>query len=150
MSHILIRMYMLSVSERLSCIRASPDWKRRICQSPNSVREWWTDMEGNPQMNDPDIAARGESFKDKCIPLGIHGDGVPVVRVGKAGKTLCDVWHWNSIIGTRISCNLYLYTYAYNIYMFINIYMRCTCTRPRVCHLMHRPSRGDTRYTHAA
>ena len=117
MSHILIRMYMLSVSERLSCIRASPDWKRRICQSPNSVREWWTDMEGNPQMNDPDIAARGESFKDKCIPLGIHGDGVPVVRVGKAGKTLCDVWHWNSIIGTRISCNLYLYTYAYNIYI---------------------------------
>ena len=34
------------------------------------------------------------------VPLAVHGDGVPVIRVGKKGSKSCDAYSWQSIVAS--------------------------------------------------
>ena len=47
-----------------------------------------------------------------CIPLGVHGDGVPVVGIGKAWSKVLNVWSWFSLIGVGNTRSKMFYTFS--------------------------------------
>ena len=61
---------------------------KRICPSSETLRDFWTKLERHPLLhNHPVRRIRG--WRDRCVPLSIHGDGVPCVAVGKSwGKSM--------------------------------------------------------------
>ncbi len=59
---------------------------RKICPNADVLEHFWNEMESNPQfINHP--VKKIPNYKRRAIPVSIHGDGVPVVCVGKAWRT---------------------------------------------------------------
>ena len=86
-------------------------WRDRICPSMEKLNEFWSEMEGSPQLRDHPITQL-ENYQSRAIPLSIHGDGVPVTGVGKTwGKSL-DVFSWCSLLGVglTIECNFFIWS----------------------------------------
>ena len=86
-------------------------WKKRICPGEECCEEFWDAMQGNPQAEHPDILARHD-YRRKCVPLAMHGDGVPVSGVGKAWRTMQDIFSWSSLLGTGSTLQQCFYIYA--------------------------------------
>ena len=42
-----------------------------------------------------------KEYWKKCIPLALHGDGVPVTGIGKSWSKSVDVWSWCSCLVRR-------------------------------------------------
>jgi hypothetical protein len=55
----------------------------RILGRSGRLEQFWQDMETHPQMSSHPLRARAD-YRQKAIPLSLHGDGVPVAGVGKA------------------------------------------------------------------
>ena len=70
-------------------------------QTPESMEAFWSELE---RRDDPRL--RGHSMKNmtqwrrRCIPLALHGDAVPVVRIGKSGTRSVDVCSVRSIFAS--------------------------------------------------
>ena len=81
-------------------------WRDRICPSMEKLNEFWSEMEGCPQLRDHPITQL-ENYQSRAIPLSIHGDGVPVTGVGKTWGKSIDAFSWCSLLGVglTIECN---------------------------------------------
>ena len=69
---------------------ARSSWNKYICPGTHEIQKFWAAMRcghGNPKLQHPAIQHR-EGFWNYCIPLKMHGDGVPVVAGGKHGLSL--------------------------------------------------------------
>ena len=69
---------------------ARSSWNKYICPGTHEIQKFWAVMRcghGNPKLQHPAIQHR-EGFWNYCIPLKMHGDGVPVVAGGKHGLSL--------------------------------------------------------------
>ena len=86
-------------------------WIARACPSVDTIREFWDAMVGNPQMDNADITAK-PNLRSKCIPITIHGDGVPVSGLGKSWSKLIDVWHWTSLLGSGGTMDMCMYIFS--------------------------------------
>ena len=61
-----------------------PDaWANRICPGVAAIQQFWNALANSPQLDNDDIMSRPD-FKDRCIPITVHGDGVPVTGIGKS------------------------------------------------------------------
>eukprot|EP00969_Alexandrium_andersonii_P176489 7804037-Alexandrium_andersonii.AAC.1 len=58
-------------------------------------------MEGHPMLE-------REGYDKRAVPLGLHGDGVPVAGVGKKWSKSCLALSWVSLLstGSTLDCNL--------------------------------------------
>ena len=58
------------------------------------MQKFWQNFSKHPAMLDSALKLH-PSFPKKCLPLGLHGDAVPTVGVGKtwAKMQLCFSWH---------------------------------------------------------
>ena len=68
-------------------------------------------MRGNPQLDNADIQHRRD-FWTKCVAIKSHGDGVPVVGVGKSWNKMLDIWSWTSCLGSgaTLDCCFYMFS----------------------------------------
>jgi hypothetical protein len=57
-------------------------FQSRILGKSGRLQQFWSDMETHPQMLGHPLTARAD-YRQKAIPLSLHGDGVPVAGVGK-------------------------------------------------------------------
>ena len=67
----------------------------------HEIQKLWAAMRGghgNPKLQHPAIQHR-EGFLNYCIPLKLHGDGVPVVAGVKTWVKLADAFSWMSLLG---------------------------------------------------
>ena len=73
----------------------------RILGGPGEgkVVAFWQAMEGHPQMLGHPLLDRPD-FARRCIPLGIHGDGVPVTGIGKSWGQSVDCYSWSSLLSS--------------------------------------------------
>eukprot|EP00969_Alexandrium_andersonii_P104230 4600357-Alexandrium_andersonii.AAC.1 len=57
------------------------------------LAEFWSEMRTHPAMNNHPLQTK-PGFNKKAIPLGLHGDGVPVSGIGRkwAQSTLAISW----------------------------------------------------------
>ena len=61
---------------------------------PDDIKAFWKLQENHPAWNKHDISKRSSS---KCIPLLLHGDGTPVISIGKLWSkqlTSFTLWYW--------------------------------------------------------
>ena len=72
-------------------------WVNRICPSRARVEKFWESVNGTTQFLTHPVRLR-PNFRSHCIPLSIHGDGTPVVGIGKAWGKLLDIWSWQSLL----------------------------------------------------
>jgi len=95
-----------------------PFFLRHICPSTDLVQQFWRAMRGHPLLESHPMRSRTEPGKEwyrKCVPLSLHGDGVPVTGVGRSWAKTMDIWSWTSCLvstGTLLSNFLIIGLYS--------------------------------------
>ena len=76
-------------------------WQKVICPSTAAVKAFWKEMvdSGNPNLT-PELKKK-TTFRSHCIPLCLHGDGVPVSGIGKGWVQTVTNWSWYSLLTTH-------------------------------------------------
>ena len=76
-------------------------WEKVICPSTEAVTSFWQEMvaSGNPNIT-PELKNK-KNFRSRCIPLCLHGDGVPVSGLGKGWVQTVTNWSWYSLLATH-------------------------------------------------
>ena len=86
-------------------------WLESICPKQDSLEEFWETASKHPLM-EGHPACEKHNWQRLCVPLGLHGDGVPVVGIGKIWPKLLNVWSWFSLIGQGNTRAKMFYTYS--------------------------------------
>ena len=78
-------------------------WRKSVCPSEDVLERFWTDMvdSGNPNVRG--VLTRRRNWKRRCVPLAVHGDGVPVTGVGKGWTQTVTNWSWYSLVATGVA-----------------------------------------------
>ena len=72
-------------------------WHKHICPSQDDIAAWWRDVRDHPSLiGNPIKNAPG--WERVCIPLSLHGDGVPIKGVGKTWSESMTIFSWCSMI----------------------------------------------------
>ena len=76
-----------------------------IVPDASKVQEFWKAVKDHPQMESHPISSRA-NYEKLAIPLGLHGDGVPIVGLGKGWVKMALVFSWSSLLGAgNTLCN---------------------------------------------
>ena len=73
-------------------------WSDRILGQDGLMAKFWHDMQDSPQYESHPVASRAD-HKKRCIPISVHGDGVPVSGIGRAWGLSTEVVSWTSLLG---------------------------------------------------
>jgi hypothetical protein len=73
-------------------------WQKSILPSQDVLTSFWDANQGHPNMANHPIQLL-ENYRTKCIPLGMHGDEVPVTGKGKCWSKSMLTFQWISLIG---------------------------------------------------
>ena len=78
-------------------------WRKSVCPSSEVLEKFWTDMvdSGNPNVRG--LLTRRKNWKRRCVPLAVHGDGVPITGVGKGWTQTVTNWSWYSLVATGVA-----------------------------------------------
>lgn len=84
--------------ELLAAFFAKPYfWKMAVLPDQSKLKAFWDAFEGHPAMvNHP--CRRKSDYKRFGIPIGLHGDEVPVIGIGKVWSRSCLSFSWCSLI----------------------------------------------------
>ena len=80
-------------------------WQKTMVPSQAHLERFWTVTDGHPTLvNSP--LKECPSYKTKAVPILLHGDGVPIVGIGKGWYKIATVFSWASMLtssGTKES-----------------------------------------------
>ena len=76
-------------------------WQKFVCPSVAEISRFWQEMFdcAHPQLHHPLLLPRFNEMKTRCVPLKMHGDGIPVVGSGRAWAKVADIISWSSLLG---------------------------------------------------
>lgn len=78
--------------------REYPDaFQQNLLNSEDELERFWEAAKGNPQYDDHPIRDR-PNFSRKCIPIGMHGDDVPITGIGKGWTSKMTMFSWFSMV----------------------------------------------------
>ena len=100
-------MLHLSLLARVNQPEAFSDF---VCPGADRIRRFWEAVIHSPQLQGHPLK-QIPNWKERCIPIALHGDGVPCVGVGKPwGKTIT-VWSVRSLlgIGSTLQCMMLIW-----------------------------------------
>jgi hypothetical protein len=83
----------------------------RLCGSTaGKVEAFWRAMETHPNMPTHPLRLR-ENYLTRCIPLSLHGDGVPVAGIGKSWSKSVECYSWSSLLyyGRTLDSNFLMF-----------------------------------------
>ena len=82
-------------------------------ETPAKLDEFWTTVEArqDPRLFEHPMKSRSH-WKSTHVPLSLHGDAVPVTKVGKAGTKSMDVYSTSGLLGVGTTRALKLYTFG--------------------------------------
>ena len=107
-------------------------WTRCILPDVSKVKLFWNSFKGHPLMaNHP--CKKNENWMDATLPLGLHGDEVPVSGVGKVWCKAVLSFSWFSIL----ACASGLGFEDAHIYVWGVFEKCCVDTRGAVLGTMH-------------
>ena len=67
---------------------------------PDDIKAFWKLQENHPAWNKHPISKRSSS---KCVPLLLHGDGTPVISIGKLWSKQLTIFSWTSMLGSGLT-----------------------------------------------
>ena len=78
--------------------------------SVGEIQKFWLQMVDHPAYEHHHVRLRGD-FRDRCIPLALHGDGVAVTGISKKWAKSCDAFSWRSVLsrGSTITTNFLIW-----------------------------------------
>ena len=65
--------------------------------SLDNIPKFWNALRNHPALVASPATAHPE-FQTKCIPISLHGDGVPVAGIGKAWSRSMEILSWSSLL----------------------------------------------------
>ena len=86
-------------------------FRKRVCPDTSALRNFWREMEGHPMLHGHPVL-QVPDWQSRAVPIGFHGDGVPVTGVGKSwGKSL-EILSWCSCVafGRTVEANFYIFS----------------------------------------
>ena len=80
-----------------------PDaWSTSVLPTEQVLSSFWDGNRGHPQMSNHPVKDRSD-FRTKCIPIGMHGDEVPVTGIGKCWSKMLLTFSWFSMVAGAAS-----------------------------------------------
>ena len=73
-------------------------WRSSVLPDEQTLQRFWSAVDSHPQMESHPIRDVAD-YKSKVVPLAVHGDGVPVVGLGKGWSKVMTMFSWYSLIG---------------------------------------------------
>ena len=86
-------------------------WFKSICPDQSNLETFWETAVNHPLLHDHPVLHR-EHWRRYAVPIALHGDGVPVVGIGKAWTKLLNVFSWFSLVGAGATRSKLFYTYS--------------------------------------
>jgi hypothetical protein len=74
-------------------------WSSMICPSTDRLQEFWQLQKKHPAYSNQPVLLANQQFRSKLVPLALHGDGTPVIGIGKIWPRQLTTWSWNSLLG---------------------------------------------------
>ena len=97
------------------------EWAARILPDVTRIRIFWDAIADHPLLQGHPIhGIRG--WRDRCIPISVHGDGVPVTGIGKSWSKSMEVLSWASCLAQGTTLGTFNFIFA----MFKTVF----CTEP--------------------
>jgi len=86
-------------------------WNNSIVDDVSKLEEFWAGVAGHPQMVGHPVRDR-EGYQRLAVPLGLHGDGVPITGLGKGWVKLSLVFSWTSLVsfGNTLFTQFYIWS----------------------------------------
>ncbi len=102
--------------------------------------EFWSEVQRrrDPRLHNHPITKR-KNWKRRAIPICIHGDGAPVVAVGKSGTKSLDNISWGSLLacGSILSIKLWITAVFLSLgisFIFVCLFVRLTFQKTMTPH----------------
>jgi len=74
-------------------------WDTIICPSQDQLKTFWNLQKKHPAYPGHAVLGGNPQFPTKMVPLALHGDGTPVLGIGKVWSRQLTTWSWNSLLG---------------------------------------------------
>ena len=105
--------YMLSPHETFSSLyhdypRA---WQTRILPEQTTLNKFWNEMRDHPMLSSHPVRRR-RGWQHLCVPINIHGDGVPCVGVGKSWGKSMELLSWASCLASGTTMTTFFYIFG--------------------------------------
>lgn len=73
-------------------------WKKTMVPDESHVQRFWNATENHPCLVESPLKTEHPSYKTKCVPILLHGDGVPIVGIGKGWSKIATIFSWCSML----------------------------------------------------
>lgn len=73
-------------------------FKKSVLNSEDALKSFWNSVAQHPQMHAHPLKDI-QHYKTTCIPIALHGDGVPIVGLGKGWSRVMTLFSWYSLVG---------------------------------------------------
>lgn len=87
----------LVFSQIYHCYKSA--WDTIICPSQDQLKTFWKLQKKHPAYPGHPVLGGNPQFATKMVPLALHGDGTPVLGIGKVWSRQLTTWSWNSLLG---------------------------------------------------
>ena len=74
-------------------------WRRIVYPGKDTCKKCWNAVRGSEHFKQHPVRTRA-NYSEKCIPLKMHGDGTPVIGLGKSWDKLVDIFSVASSLAT--------------------------------------------------
>jgi len=88
-------------------------WRQIMLQSMHRLKEFWELQKGHPQYQSHAVLQSCRNFQEKMLPLALHGDGTPVIGIGKIWSRQLTIFSWNSMLGKGLARDMQLHTWSF-------------------------------------
>ena len=86
-------------------------WNKVILPDPQKLPEFWRSVELHPSMVEHPVRDQ-PGYTNKAIPLGMHGDEVPVTGRGKCWSKSFLTFSWTSLLGVGSTADCLMWIWA--------------------------------------
>ena len=77
------------------------------------LKEFWTLQKGHPQYQSHPVLQSFPNFAQKMLPLALHGDGTPVIGIGKIWSRQLTIFSFNSLLGFGSTREMQLHIWSF-------------------------------------
>ena len=75
-------------------------WQKMILPNQDKLKEFWNLQKAHPACLEHPVLNSTRGFERKMAPLALHGDGTPVVCIGKIWSRQLTIFSFNSLLGS--------------------------------------------------
>ena len=87
-------------------------WQKIIVPSEERLKEFWKLQVKHPAFEAHPVLDSNPEFQKKMVPLALHGDGTPVVGIGKIWSRQLTIYSFNSLLGHGATKDMQLHVWS--------------------------------------